>query len=80
MSRDQAKSPGLSRQQGYARSATQLVRWYRAGLLPRPQQHPLKDAEALARSIRLEQANRCSCSACCARVNAASLTWAGSCS
>lgn len=34
----------LAQQQGYALSATQLVRWHRAGLLPRPQQHPLKDA------------------------------------
>ena len=34
----------LAQQQGYVLSATQLVRWHRAGLLPRPQQHPLKDA------------------------------------
>jgi hypothetical protein len=34
----------LARQQGYPISAYQLVRWHRAGLLPRPQQQPLKDA------------------------------------
>ncbi|GHO90711.1 hypothetical protein KSF_007590 [Reticulibacter mediterranei] len=32
----------LAQQQGYVLSATQLVRWHRAGLLPRPKQHPLK--------------------------------------
>jgi hypothetical protein len=32
----------LARQQGYPISAHQLVRWHRAGLLPRPQQQPLK--------------------------------------
>lgn len=32
----------LAQQQGYALSAHQLVRWHRAGLLPRPQQSPLK--------------------------------------
>jgi hypothetical protein len=31
----------LARQHGYPISAHQLVRWHRAGLLPRPQQHPL---------------------------------------
>ncbi len=34
----------LARQQGYPISALQLVRWHRAGLLPRPQQQPLKEA------------------------------------
>lgn len=34
----------LARQQGHSISAHQLVRWHRAGLLPRPQQHPLKEA------------------------------------
>jgi hypothetical protein len=34
----------LARQQGYSLSALQLVRWHRAGLLPRPQQQPLKAA------------------------------------
>jgi hypothetical protein len=33
-----------ARQRGYPISATQLVRWHRAGLLPRPRQHPLKGA------------------------------------
>lgn len=33
-----------ARQHGYPLSATQLVRWHRAGLLPRPQQRPLKAA------------------------------------
>jgi hypothetical protein len=33
-----------ARQRGYIISATQLVRWHRAGLLPRPRQHPLKGA------------------------------------
>ena len=32
----------LAQQKGYALSAHQLVRWHRAGLLPRPQQYPLK--------------------------------------
>ena len=34
----------LARQQGYPLSAHQLVRWHRAGLLPRPKLHPLKGA------------------------------------
>ncbi|MEO6890100.1 MAG: hypothetical protein ABI456_12165 [Ktedonobacteraceae bacterium] len=34
----------LARQQGYSISALQLVRWHRAGVLPRPQQRPLKEA------------------------------------
>jgi hypothetical protein len=34
----------LARQQGYSLSALQLARWHRAGLLPRPQQQPLKAA------------------------------------
>ena len=34
----------LAQQQGYSLSAFQLVRWHRAGLLPRPQQQPLKAA------------------------------------
>lgn len=34
----------LARQQGYPISAHQLVRWHRAGVLPRPQQRPLKEA------------------------------------
>lgn len=34
----------LARQRGYAISAHQLVRWHRAGLLPRPQQQQLKGA------------------------------------
>jgi hypothetical protein len=34
----------LARQQGYPISALQLVRWHRAGLLPRPQQQLLKEA------------------------------------
>lgn len=34
----------LAQQQGYLISAHQLVRWHRAGLLPRPQQQPLKRA------------------------------------
>ena len=33
-----------AQQRGYPISATQLVRWHRAGLLPRPHQHPLKGA------------------------------------
>lgn len=33
----------LARQQGYPISSLQLVRWHRAGLLPRPQQRPLKE-------------------------------------
>lgn len=33
-----------ARQRGYIISATQLVRWHRAGLLPRPRQLPLKGA------------------------------------
>jgi hypothetical protein len=33
-----------AQQRGYPISATQLVRWHRAGLLPRPRQHPLKEA------------------------------------
>ncbi len=33
-----------ARQQGYMLSPYQLVRWHRAGLLPRPQQYPLKSA------------------------------------
>jgi len=33
-----------AQQQGYALSAYQLVRWHRAGLLPRPGQYPLKGA------------------------------------
>ena len=32
----------LARRQGYIVSAFQLVRWHRAGLLPRPRQQPLK--------------------------------------
>ncbi|QBD80478.1 hypothetical protein EPA93_32695 [Ktedonosporobacter rubrisoli] len=32
----------LARQHGYPISVYQLARWHRAGLLPRPQQHPLK--------------------------------------
>src|SRR5450432_4764844 len=32
----------LARQYGYMVSPTQLVRWHRAGLLPRPRQLPLK--------------------------------------
>lgn len=34
----------LARQRGYAISVHQLVRWHRAGLLPRPQQQQLKEA------------------------------------
>lgn len=34
----------LVRQNGYIISPTQLVRWHRAGLLPRPRQLPLKEA------------------------------------
>lgn len=34
----------LAQQQGYIVSPTQLVRWHRAGLLPRPRQLPLKEA------------------------------------
>jgi hypothetical protein len=34
----------LTRQHGYSISSTQLVRWHRAGLLPRPRQQPLKEA------------------------------------
>jgi hypothetical protein len=34
----------LAHHQGYALSATQLVRWHRAGLLPRPTQRPRQDA------------------------------------
>src|SRR5579871_2871656 len=34
----------LARQQGSPISAFQLVRWHRAGLLPRPQQQPLAAA------------------------------------
>ena len=33
----------LARQQGYPISAYQLARWHRAGLLPRPKLHPLKE-------------------------------------
>jgi hypothetical protein len=33
----------LARQKGYPISELQLVRWHRAGLLPRPQQQPLKE-------------------------------------
>jgi hypothetical protein len=33
-----------ARKRGYPLSSTQLVRWHRAGLLPRPRQHPLKGA------------------------------------
>jgi hypothetical protein len=34
----------LTRQHGYNISPTQLARWHRAGLLPRPRQQPLKEA------------------------------------
>lgn len=34
----------LARRQGYPLSALQLMRWHRAGLLPRPEQRPLKGA------------------------------------
>jgi hypothetical protein len=34
----------LARRQGYSLSATQLARWHRAGLLPRPRQLPRKEA------------------------------------
>jgi len=34
----------LAQQHGYIISPTQLVRWHRAGLLPRPRQQPLKTA------------------------------------
>jgi len=33
-----------ARQQGHVISQTQLVRWHRVGLLPRPRQQPLKEA------------------------------------
>lgn len=33
----------LAQQNGYSISSTQLVRWHRAGLLPRPRQLPLKE-------------------------------------
>lgn len=32
----------LARQRGFTITTTQLVRWHRAGLLPRPRQLPLK--------------------------------------
>ncbi|HEY7418141.1 MAG TPA: hypothetical protein VH593_23380, partial [Ktedonobacteraceae bacterium] len=34
----------LAQHHGYIVSPTQLVRWHRAGLLPRPRQIPLKEA------------------------------------
>jgi hypothetical protein len=42
--RDESKNEllALAQEQGYSVSATQLIRWHRAGLLPRPRQQPLK--------------------------------------